>query len=710
MPLSFLNPWLWLGALAVAAPIWLHLRRRQETNLIEFSALRFLDDSPEPRQSPFRLRDLLLFALRTLALLLLVAAFSWPYLRGANMAPVKESRVYILDNTLSRQANHGFEHDRDQVLGEVSKAGPEIQVAVIELAAVPHTTVSFGDDRETARQALRQMKPSFQRGSYLAAFRQANSLLANSLGDHRRIIFLGDNQENQWNENVNTPAFLKGVQVDLPKAPAQNLPNLSLSEPRIQRIFLGDKSLVNFTVKLTHTGEAKSANILLQSNGQVVFNRPVELEKQPETILLRAQWEAEPTSWLSGEVVVEGSPDALPADNRVFFSLAPVIEGKVALLAQSQYLRLALSPEIMRGQWATRIIEPTKLGDELGANQDADVLCLESNYLQSADARKLLWRYLTNGRGVLLLVNRVTPAITGFLRELGFETGGMINAEAAEKFQFVLSNHPVFHPFLSPDFGNLMDVKVSRYFQLTSSQAMPLIFSQRGGGLFFQGTKLQGKLYVAAFGLDREHTSWPIHQTFIPFLDLTLQNARAEDPTPTIFEPGELAMVQLPANSTVREVVLRPVAKVSVPTNSAGASPAVGPGGDTTVHLTTSSASEDAHRTPVEQGRAQVLLPDRPGLYALTYDESPQIEKVFSINPSPKESELAFIDSPEAMKVWQANGPNGKSAPAPNRAKITLAAILQQRFWWWMVVGGLVVLILETVLAELKQKMQASPS
>ena len=42
MPCLFLNPWFWLGALAVAAPIWLHLRRKRETNLVEFSALRFL--------------------------------------------------------------------------------------------------------------------------------------------------------------------------------------------------------------------------------------------------------------------------------------------------------------------------------------------------------------------------------------------------------------------------------------------------------------------------------------------------------------------------------------------------------------------------------------------------------------------------------------------------------------------------------------------
>ena len=220
MPLSFLNPWFWLGALAVAAPIWLHLRRKRETNLVEFSALRFLDDQPEPRRSPLRLRDLLLFALRVLALLALVAAFAWPYLRGANTAPVRESRVYILDNTLSHQANDGFTRDRDRVLSEISKGPSDIQMAVIELTSAPRVVVSFGENREAAKQKLKALEPSFQRGSYLAAFRQANSLLGNSLGEQKRIILLGDNQENQWNENVNTPPFLRNVQVDLPKIAA----------------------------------------------------------------------------------------------------------------------------------------------------------------------------------------------------------------------------------------------------------------------------------------------------------------------------------------------------------------------------------------------------------------------------------------------------------------------------------------------------------
>ena len=258
MPFSFLNPWFWLGALAIAAPIWLHLRRRRETNIVEFTALRFLEDQPQPRRSPLRLRDLVLFALRVLALLALVAAFAWPYLRGANTAPIRESRVYILDNTLSHQANDGFAHDRDRVLSDISKGPGDVQMAVIELTSVPRVVVSFGESREAARQKLKELEPSFQRGSYLAAFRQANSLLGNSLGDQKRIILLGDNQENQWTENANSPPFLRNVQIDLPKISALGLPNLSLAEPRVQRIFLGDKSLVNFTVKLGHTGDASA--------------------------------------------------------------------------------------------------------------------------------------------------------------------------------------------------------------------------------------------------------------------------------------------------------------------------------------------------------------------------------------------------------------------------------------------------------------------
>ena len=677
MPLSFLNPLIWLGALAVAAPLWLHLRRKQETQLHRFSALRFLEDQPAPRRSPWRPRHLLLLAVRVLALALILAGFAWPYLRGANTLPIRESRVYVLDNTLSRQADGGFFVDRAALLKELNRAGNDLQVAVVELTSVPRIVAGFADDRQTADQRIRELQPSFERGSYLAAFRQANALLNNSLGDKKRIILLGDNQENQWNENIDTPPFLRQVDLDLPKTPAPELPNLSLSEPRVQRIFLGDKSLVNFTVKLTHSGPAKTANCLVLVNGQTILNRSVDLEQQPETLMLQAQWEAEPSAWLKGEASVQGDPDALPGDNRVFFSLAPVVEGKVAVLAQSSYLRLALSPDIMRGEWAARFLQPGNLAAELAGTEDADVLCLESGYLQSAEVRKVLWHYLTNGRGVLLLVNRLTPGGDACLRELGFEPEGTFQAEEdnPDSFQFVFFNHAIFHPFLSSDYGNLMEIRLTDYARLRASAALPLVFSQRGAPLFFQSTKFPGKLFVAAFGLDREHSSWPIHQSFIPFLDLTLQAARLEDTTPASFEPAEVAQWQLPAGSTASEVVLR-------------------------------AGDHEIERAPVEHGRVRLRLPGQPGLYPVTFDDRQQVERIFSVNPSPKESRLVYVDVPAAPKLWQIEGRRGsvQEEASPVRGQVRLAGVLQQRLWWWMMLGGLLALLLEMELAGRKRQ------
>ena len=63
-------------------------------------------------------------------------------------------------------------------------------------------------------------------------------------------------------------------------------------------------------------------------------------------------------------------------------------------------------------------------------------------------------------------------------------------------------------------------------------------------------------------------------------------------------------------------------------------------------------------------------MPDKPGVYTLTYDDGAQVEKMFSVNPSPKESQLAYVDSPEALKVWRVNLPpgSGKAAAAARGA------------------------------------------
>jgi hypothetical protein len=289
-----------------------------------------------------------------------------------------------------------------------------------------------------------------------------------------------------------------------------------------------------------------------------------------------------------------------------------------------------------------------------------------------------VWRYLTNQRGVILLVNRVTPAVSAALRELGFEVvgGASSGRRRSEKLQFVLSNHAIFHPFVSPEYGNLLEVRVAKHERLKAMQGIPLIFSESGDPLFFQGTKLPGRLFVAAFGFEREQTSWPRHVTFIPFLDLCLQNSRPEEAAPVNYEPGEISVLNFPADSPVREVVLR-------------------------------EGEREITRAPLVQGKAQLPLPDKPGLYGVMYDGSKEPEKIFSINPSPKESRLSYVAVPEAIKLWQFPRDTAapKSAPAASAAQVSLASILQQQIWWWLMLAGLAALLIETFWAAARKAL-----
>ena len=678
MSFTFLTPLFWLGALAVAAPVWLHLRRRQEQKLIRFSTLRFLDDQPTPRASPLRLRDIPLFLLRALAVLLVVGAFAWPYIRRASENVVRESRVYILDNTLSHQAGNGFEKSRARILSDLGKAGMETQIAVVELTGQPRVLIPFGQEAATARRVLAELEASYERGSYLAAFRQANALLANSLGESRQIVLLGDSQENQWTESSQSPPFLEKVQVELP-APSKEAPsNMALSEPRAQRVFLGNKSLINFTAQLRRQGSPTQAKVSLSANGQVIFQRTMEFADKEGSITLQAQWEANPELAIEGELVVQAEPDALAGDNTLYFSVAPVIEGKVALLAQSPYLQVALSSDVMRGRWSTRFLPAGEVGAEMAAdqNQDADVLVVESNYLQSTGSRALVQRYLSNGRGVVLIVNRLTPLVNGFLRELGFEAGGTRRARQAggDSFQYVYGQHPVFHPFLSPDFGNLIEVKVFSHQVLRSARATPLVFDESGDPLLLQGTGTPGKLFVSAFAWDREQTTWPLHLTFIPFLDLCLQNARVESAIPSSFEPGEVFPFVLPPGSQAKAVVVR-------------------------------RGEREVSRTAPAEGQARLKVPSKPGVYQLFLEGNAKPEAAFAVNPSPRESQLNYTAGPEIVQTWQvAAGPAAVRARRLDEAQVTQASILAQKVWWWVLAAGVAVLAAEGLWSNLRKR------
>lgn len=667
MSLALLYPLALLGALAVGVPLWLHLHRRFHGNVVRFSALRFLHDEPLARRAPLRLKHPLLFALRALAVVLLAAAFAWPYDRTDVAAPSLESRVYLLDNTLSHQAGGALESLRERLAKEIQGIESGTQVAVVELATQPRVLVPFGQERTAAAEAMRTLEPTFERGSYAAAFRLADTLLRTSIGDRRRLLLYSDHQANQYEELLQSPPFLEGVEVESVEASLEPRPNLALARPQLRRMLAGDRSLLELTLELYHQGDVESATLSVTANGKRVLQRALDLAEQPDRVVLTMRWEEARGVAVRGEAIIEGESDALAGDNRVYFALPPVRRGRVSLVARSIFLRAAFAPEVMQEAWEARTAEPTEAVAAARRGELADLLCLESHYFRESTAAKvLLNQYLDAHRGVLLVVDDAGPEVADVLKEFGFSIDPTpVVAAKPEPAGYVQRDHPIFQPFRSPDFGNLTDVHFTRHFAVRSSDATPLLFTDGGDPLLFESTGHR-ELLVATFPFDRDATDWPLHPTFVPFLDLCLQGLRREQPIPTNLGPKEVAVFHLPTESKAQEFML-------------------------------SDGQIELERGPVEGRRVQFTAPPKPGVYVVKFDSESDPPIWLAVNPPPQESELKYTDPAEIVaKIVQPEKP-AESVPQLTRIELTRGEILQQRLWWVILLVALLALFGENL-------------
>lgn len=680
--MNFLNPWLWLGVAGVAFPVYLHLRRRDRQRVIPFAALRFLEDEPTARQAPLELRQLALFLLRLLAVGLLVAAFARPF-RTPREERATSSTVYILDNTFSRQADPRWAEDKHAVAEALRHAGSRQQVAVVELAGQARVLCGWGDSAPAAASAVEALPYTNQRGAFLAAFRVADSLLQQSLGEKKAVVFLTDNQQNQWEESAAVVPFLAPGLVTLPHLPTETThPNLSISKGRIQRFFAGDRCVMQFTCEVRHESLTTDPTVTLTVNGQELLRKVLSLKGSPPRILISTQWEADPAQWIDGVVSADSTTDSLAADNRFYFTCAPLREGKVCLLSASPFLQTALGPDVARGKWSTRVLAPENLAAALAepAGNDADVLVLDASYLPSTQARQLLARYLANGRGVFLDVDRQTTLIDAALRELGFvpKPEPPLLPEGLP-FRFYSGESAVFAPFKAMELGKLLEVRLAKYAALTTTEMKPILFAGGGDPVLFEGLRDQGRFLVAAFGFDRAHTDWVTHGTFLPFLDLALQSLRPQPLLSTSLDSGETWLASVPKQDRVSRLHLLD------PTHEIGA---------TTL---------DNNR------RGQIRLPDQPGNYRVTYDAGSAVEQMVSVNPPPDESDLRYdLKAPDALRAWTTNPDKNRSPTATSTVQQGLSytarrSAEEQPWWWYLALAAFALLFAESLATSTRR-------
>ena len=97
---SFLSPLFLVGAAAAAIPLILHLLKREPEARVKFAAVHLLKHGPVEQTERRRLRDLLLLALRVVALVLLSIVFARPFFASAHSQSAAAT-IVALDTSLT---------------------------------------------------------------------------------------------------------------------------------------------------------------------------------------------------------------------------------------------------------------------------------------------------------------------------------------------------------------------------------------------------------------------------------------------------------------------------------------------------------------------------------------------------------------------------------------------------------------------------------
>ena len=281
--MSFLGPAFLLGLPLVAVPVVIHLLSRRQQKRIAWGAMRFLLQAATRKRRLWRLTDLLLLLLRTLAFLLFIGALARPLLPAHWLGgSIPREVILVLDTSLSttRRADGTTLFDREREAAErvISDLGSADSLRVLLAGETPEWLTRDAVPAQTGplrkvRAQLAEVKATQGGTDLLAAVREAADLEAPKDKSARIIVLVTDGQRHGWHadeaavrEAVGTrlakSAIPTAVSVQfVPHEPARS--NLGVDAIEVPRAYAAAGQSVALTARIANHGPAPSAATLL---------------------------------------------------------------------------------------------------------------------------------------------------------------------------------------------------------------------------------------------------------------------------------------------------------------------------------------------------------------------------------------------------------------------------------------------------------------
>ena len=688
--MTFLNPLVLLGLAAAAIPIVVHLFNFRRPKTVDFSSLRFLREVERQSMRRVRIRQWLLLALRTLAILFLVLAFAQPTRTGALDGVLGDtasrSVALVVDNSLSTglrdEEGARLDQSRATAAALVEATGRADERILVPTADQPGLLSTRYLTPEPILDALDALAPTAGARALTASVARAASLLEGATHPRREVVVLSDLQASTLTDSASARLPEDVALTLIPVGGDREVRNTAVTDVRVlsQIIEPGRPVEVEATVQ-RWGGDPETLAARLVLDGRPVAEGAVDaVPGRSATVRFTVTPPAR--GWLGGEVRIE--PDGAEWDDARYFTLRVPPPPRVLLVtggdARADLARLALEVAAESGALTvTEVDESGLAGADLGA-MDA-VFLVAPRDISGTEAQALA-RFVQGGGGLLLFAGDGV-ASGGASALLDALNAGRISgaAPADARLSDADLDHPIFAGVFDDASPRLEEVAIRRLARFQPHGGATLLGTTAGVPLLHETRVGDGALLVMAVPPDPEWSELPGRGLFVPLLFRSASYLAAGT------EVAESASLSARDGGTVRVEGATEGAPIRL----------LGPGG--------------AEITPVQRTVPGAVVLEiggataEPGLYRVVQGER-TLRRV-AINGDARESDPTPLSPAEAAEVLEeATGRPVRVLPPAS----DLAALAAGKtgggipLWTWFLAGALVCLLAETLVANRRAK------
>lgn len=683
MGLSFLTPAFFLGLLALAVPILIHLTNREKREVVAFPSLMFLTKIPYRSVRRQKIKHWLLFLMRCLAILLLVAAFARPFLeqpsRAVSSVTGARQVIVLVDRSYSMGYDNRWGRAVDAAHQAVDGLTPEDRASLIFFS--DRATVANQPTSDTVR--LHSLIDDVQLGSgttrYGPALQLADKLLRESNLPRKEVVLITDFQRVGWDghDEIAFPFGTEFVTVDLSD---EETSNLSVTSVVLDREPVSGRERVLPSARLTNKGAEVFENVTveLELGGRPLREQSVRLEPNSSVTV-----SFDPFTLPEGvsQGVVRASADRLPQDNEFHFVIWPgqsvsvlILEGPGGGAGRSLYLRQALGiGDRPRFRIDAKSASSLTRADLRGRS----VVLLNDAAAPNAVSGRLLREFVESGGGLVVVMGShsgaawegeagaLLPAPVGAAVDRSTDWGGTL--------AYIDYAHPIFELFSAPGSGDFSPARFFRYRQMVPDRSLGgTVLARFDDGSIALAEKVlgEGRILVWTSTLDTFWNDLALQPVYLPFVHQVVKHAAGYAEARAWHSVGEVLDLS-------RQLELAGLVE----------------GEPADAELVVIAPSGERSFLAREEDRRLLTLEEQ-GFYEFRSLEREAAGPVsLAANLDLTESDLSRLD-PEEVTAAVSSRETDESASGGLGS--TEDQDRQQRVWWYLLVGALVLLAAET--------------